>query len=276
MDNIVKHWAVLPRRFPSLANVKTIGHMPCKLDWVRTTFGTFNFSLILKGGGSFHALGKSWSVEAPCILVEPPGIWLEYGPESPHEFWHEFYIIYDAESSDYFKKIGFYKNEAFVFDMVSDVFLKTRLQKLDQLAGDPKDPGLADRIDRECEMLLLDCFCGGPILERTESERKIEEIQLYVRSNLRECIDWDQVAENHGMSPATFRRYWRRRFSHPPGKYLLRLRIQEAKRLLIESSLPINQIADRVGFQDPLYFSRVFRAEAQLPAREYRKSFQIR
>ena len=48
-------------------------------------------------------------------------------------------------------------------------------------------------------------------------------------------------------------------------------RLQEARRLLVESDLSIGEIATRLGFEDPLYFSRRFHQYACSTASEYRR-----
>ena len=53
-------------------------------------------------------------------------------------------------------------------------------------------------------------------------------------------------------------------------EHIKNLRIEEAKRLLAETDLPVSRIADRVGFTDYNYFCRVFKRETGMPAKKYR------
>ena len=54
-------------------------------------------------------------------------------------------------------------------------------------------------------------------------------------------------------------------------EHIRNLRINEAKRLLIETTLPIHVISDKVGFNDYNYFCRIFKKMAGIPAKQYRK-----
>jgi AraC-like DNA-binding protein len=47
--------------------------------------------------------------------------------------------------------------------------------------------------------------------------------------------------------------------------------MRRARRLLAETDLPVREIATRLGYEDPLYFSRVFRKVVGLPATAYRE-----
>ncbi|MFA6288621.1 MAG: AraC family ligand binding domain-containing protein [Opitutaceae bacterium] len=67
-----------------------------KTNWMRTDFHVCAFSIILRGRGEFHRLGRLWPVQAPCVITQWPGEYLEYGP-AKGETWDECYIIYKAE-----------------------------------------------------------------------------------------------------------------------------------------------------------------------------------
>lgn len=58
-----------------------------------------------------------------------------------------------------------------------------------------------------------------------------------------------------------------------PVKYITRIRMNEAKRLLSESSLHVWEVASIVGYENPLYFSRVFSSVVGIPPSEYKKRF---
>ncbi|MBD2870326.1 helix-turn-helix domain-containing protein [Paenibacillus arenilitoris] len=56
-------------------------------------------------------------------------------------------------------------------------------------------------------------------------------------------------------------------------KYLTDNRMNEAKKLLLESSLSVKEVASIVGYENPLYFSRVFRGSVGVPPSLYKKRF---
>jgi AraC family transcriptional regulator, transcriptional activator for feuABC-ybbA operon len=88
-------------------------------------------------------------------------------------------------------------------------------------------------------------------------------------------VDFDAIAAENGMSPSTFRRRWQEALDRPPGRYLQDLRMQEACRQLVETRRPVREIAQSVGFEDELYFSRRFRQERGLAPRDYRKRYSL-
>ena len=54
-------------------------------------------------------------------------------------------------------------------------------------------------------------------------------------------------------------------------KYVNKLRIEKAKKLLKESSIPVSEIAKQVGIEDSYYFSRLFKKYAGVSPKSYRE-----
>ena len=81
----------------------------------------------------------------------------------------------------------------------------------------------------------------------------------------------DELATAAGVSVTHYSSLFRRRTGFAPIDFLIRLRVQHACRLLDTTKLPIGEIAERVGFRDPYYFTRCFRRVMGSAPRAYRK-----
>lgn len=66
------------------------------------------------------------------------------------------------------------------------------------------------------------------------------------------------LAAEAAMSPGTFARSFRRMMSEPPIHYVIRRRMEEAKRQIQQSSLPIEEIAINLGYNDVSFFRELF------------------
>jgi len=256
----------IPRRHPHPLPVKIIASDPQKFDTVRHRFNTLNFSLILRGRGHYRSEEGSWVVRPPFVFTAFPGRRVEYGP---HQDWEELFIVYDAKLRDRLAAAGFADEPAWRIASLGNISILINLLK-DHLRNVDRQ-GEADRIDRVCESLLVECHLGRERVYTDEKERVIHNIQAYVEENYLEDHDFDKLARDYGLSPTTFRRYWGRLIGQPPARFVMDLRIQRAKRLLLESRMPIKSIASYLNFDDPLYFSRKFRDSVGLPATRYRK-----
>lgn len=104
-----------------------------------------------------------------------------------------------------------------------------------------------------------------------DQTRIVETALGYIESNFREKITLDILAEECFTNKYHLSHLFTRVQGMSIGKYILGKRIGEAKRLLGDPSLPIEQVAERAGFYDPGYFCRVFKKETGVPPSAYRK-----
>jgi len=84
-----------------------------------------------------------------------------------------------------------------------------------------------------------------------------DRVQSYLLSHYHRPVSLAQVAKAMGCSSAYLCRHYRELTNQTPFQYLRDIRIEAAKRLLL-SDVPIARVAEMVGFDDPLYFSKVF------------------
>lgn len=81
------------------------------------------------------------------------------------------------------------------------------------------------------------------------------------------------LARHAGLSPSRFRERFQQETGATPREFLRSLRLNEGKRLLRETRLPVKEIAERCGYGDLVAFSRAFqRRFATTPARYRRES----
>ena len=74
-----------------------------------------------------------------------------------------------------------------------------------------------------------------------------------------EELDTTALAKELGMSRANLHRKVKQLTNEAPGRYLKRLRMERAQHQLLHTQLNINEIAYKVGYADPAYFTRVYR-----------------
>lgn len=98
-------------------------------------------------------------------------------------------------------------------------------------------------------------------------------ITAYILSHYTE-IDFSvkAVAEYSGISETHLRRIFKQDLNISPIKYINCLKLDKAKNMLQNSNYTINEIALSVGFDDPYYFSRLFKRETGLSPSEYKKN----
>ena len=93
-----------------------------------------------------------------------------------------------------------------------------------------------------------------------------EVIELHLFSNLK----LDQLAKLCNLSLSSFKREFKKEFNDSPTNYINQKRIEKAKELLMVTDLSISEIAYETGFQDSLYFTRLFKKKIGVPPTVYR------
>ncbi len=85
----------------------------------------------------------------------------------------------------------------------------------------------------------------------------------------------EALAAELGLSPVQFTRRFRAAFGETPSRFLKSLRLARARRLLGDTELTLAEIAERCGYENGFYLSRVFTAETGLPPSEYRRRRRV-
>ena len=95
----------------------------------------------------------------------------------------------------------------------------------------------------------------------------------YIEKNYMQGISLEQVAGvfhfNTNYFSSLFKNYTGMNFSD----YLLKLRLERGKVLLLETSLKVYEIAEKVGYKDPKYFNKVFKNVFGMTPEEYRRLY---
>jgi len=264
------HIASLPRRVPYVTQVAHIGHIPEKTNWIDREFEVMAFSLILSCRGHLYVAGREIEIKAPCVIVEYPPLHFRYGPTPT---WQELYISYPGSSLAAFTQMGLVRPDRFTWPIRSVSKCKRFLDELAELMRHLDVLGNADRIDRLAERIISETLLDAEEVVVDAAHRSLLELKGYVEEHYLEELDFDGVARKFGFSPSTFRRVWLKHMPESPVRFVNNLRMKQACRLLCETDLPIMEIAESLGYGDPLYFSKKFHKHTGETARDYRRRY---
>lgn len=101
---------------------------------------------------------------------------------------------------------------------------------------------------------------------------EIERAAHYFNENYNTQLNIEEYAKSRHMSACWFIRSFRQIVKVTPMQYILSLRMANAQSLLESTEYNITEIAEAVGYENPLYFSRLFRKHVGVSPSEYRKS----
>jgi len=107
-------------------------------------------------------------------------------------------------------------------------------------------------------------ICENPLKER---------IRNFIAENRQGNISLNLLSSFLNLSPSRVSQIVKEYFGMTLPQTVTRFRLEHARMLLTNTVLPIAEVSRQCGFNDPLYFSKVFHKEAHLTPREFHKRF---
>lgn len=116
------------------------------------------------------------------------------------------------------------------------------------------------------------------LLQNAAAEQKSDPISAIlnrIHHHYCEPLSIERLAEEFSMDPAYLSRKFTERQGVSPKQYLLRKRMERAKELLCTTDASIFEIAVAVGYEDQLYFSRIFKKHTGLSPSDFRRQHAL-
>lgn len=223
----------------------------------------------VRGEGEFVAESVRFVLRPGQIVVLPPHASHSY--RSAGGTWVLHYIGFDGLLCQRMMAVlGLGESGVYEAENVS-CFL-TRLRTLEQLAVSSE----ADTVSRSQELyaLLLDLSAGLrrlPNSRAAESEGMEKEMILYLEDHFQEDISLDMLAAQFRRTPEHLCALFKAATGETVSHYLRRIRIHQAKVLLMERpDASLREISEACGFHSLSYFGKVFRESTGFTPQGYR------
>ena len=137
-------------------------------------------------------------------------------------------------------------------------------------------PEMLEMYLRQIFIKLQRHFKSSITTVNSHAAEEIDKAISYFSEHYNEPISIDDYAEQNHVSASWFIRNFRLYAGITPKQFILQKRIYNAEALLQNTQYNINEIAQIVGYDNPLYFSRIFQKAKGLSPSEYRKNAKSR
>lgn len=268
MDFPFRHWSAARRRFPASLQVANTNLIENRLFHLERTFLNFSYSILFKGKGYLKRQGHTYALTAPCAYIVYPGETISCGPSSDAHAWNHLYFDFEAKYVPELERTKLIDKSNRAWTVGNPSYLWSLTEELCALSHVFPLETAVDRVDRLCERMIIESQM--PSESETSEQRVIDRVIQKMKRAPGNHFDLAETARLSGMSEATFRRRWIDNVGSTPRRYLEQLRLHEACRILVETSLPVKEVAQKVGFDDEFYFSRRFHALMSISPRAYR------
>ena len=106
----------------------------------------------------------------------------------------------------------------------------------------------------------------------TKSNVSLEKILLYIRTHSEQNITLSSISREFNMSKSYISRLFRDFLNTTASHYINQIRLSNACELLLNSNMPISEIAEKSGYSDQYYFSKIFRKFFSVSPSAFRKN----
>jgi AraC family transcriptional regulator, arabinose operon regulatory protein len=235
----------------------------------------FIINMTVKGRGKVFDGDDAFDCNPGDLLLFPPDAAHFYGraPDSPDWYHRWIYFRPRAYWAPWLKwrnqvnKVGrlTLSDKALIAEF-DDLF-----QQIEQTykAGRRSSEELAINL---LERLLIRCFEETPENRITPIDQRIEQACQFLSRNLAEEVNLAEIARHVCLSPSRLAHLFREQMGVNIVRWREEQRMILAKHLLHSTCLPITRIASTVGYDDQMYFSRVFRKRVGTSPSEFRQS----
>ncbi len=103
--------------------------------------------------------------------------------------------------------------------------------------------------------------------------RPIRQAKQYIQNHYQEPISLETVSEIVGLSPAYFSTLFKKYENEGFAKYLINVRVEQAKIILRESNISISEVCKKVGYNDIKHFNQTFEKVTGVKPTTYRKLY---
>jgi AraC family transcriptional regulator of arabinose operon len=230
----------------------------------------------IEGEGWFEIHNQIQNVIANQVFILPKDVAHSYGCNSKKP-WTIYWIHFDGQKAAFFAE-NFLKPILILPER--DSRIEDRLKLFEEIIATLKNGYSINNLDFSVTSLFyllgslkyLGAYRDSSKINQKNFQNDIIEVAIhFMRENVRKRITLKEIAEYVGFSPSHFSGLFQRKTGHSPLNYFIQLKIQEACHHLDFSEMKVNQISILVGFDDPLYFSRIFSRIMGSSPSDYRK-----
>ncbi|MFV0358284.1 arabinose operon transcriptional regulator AraC [Tropicimonas sp.] len=233
-------------------------------------------NLTVDGVGQVFDGAATFTVKPGDLLLFPPDVRHYYGRAAEADkWWHRW--IYFQPRAFWRPWLEWERQSDGVFLLrdsgelqFSDMFrLFTEVEKWSVL-----DDNLSmDLAFNRLEQILLSCARADRALRSTTTvvDDRILAACTLITENLHKPLGVKEVAEHVCLSPSRLSHLFRKYVGTGVVQWRDAQRVQYAMQILRITNMPIKALSQVVGYDDPLYFSRVFRKHTNLSPRAFRE-----
>lgn len=220
----------------------------------------------IDGCGIVEVENRTFDLHPHQAFCLPPGKHHRYYADSRTP-WTIFWIHFKGEAA-----VLYPPEEETVIEIHSEPS-QNRIQTLFQMLFRVMDRnytlGNFIYISQMTSTILSEIYFREKTDTNTPYDHHVTTVIRYMYQNLERTLTLQEISEEVRLSKSYLNSIFKSQTGHAPVDFFIRLKMQEACKLLKESTLYIYEVSIRVGYKDPYYFSRIFKKIVGVSPKEY-------
>lgn len=251
--------------------ITEMGHLPGRtLRRENVTFDSWAFAYIAGGSGNYQVNGGALQpVEAGSLFFVFPHANFHYGPDE-NGWWDEYYVRFEGIRIQEWLRDWLSHTET-VKQIGYDETVIGKLELMHMLV-DSGEPANVDRASLLLESILFECILKSREPPKNRVKQHVSQIIMEISNELYRPLDTVKLAERIHLSVPSLRRIVSQYTGFPLNEYIHRLKVAEAKKLLLNTDMQVKDISKALCYTDVFYFSRVFKKYVGVAPNHYRSS----
>lgn len=227
---------------------------------------------IASGKAHFYFNGEEEILSAGHMILYRPKEeqrYYYYGDEQPEIYWVHF-TGYNVKNI--LRKYGIADDVHTIFTGTSLEYKRiymAMIQELQMCKDDYEE--LLVHYFSELLIMIHRIIVEKPKKKNIILMQEMDQAVQYFQEHYNEPLSIKEYAADHNLSEGWFIQNFKQYTNSTPAQYLLSLRIHNAKVLLESTNYNVTEISNIVGYENPLYFSRIFKKQTGFSPSEYRK-----
>lgn len=229
--------------------------------------------ICLDGHGKVRYQEQEQVLRAGQALLLPKGMSHKYQSDKK-EPWTIFWVHMDGHLAEQFTSMMFASDEAnLIFEVsnMTEVLLEfEQLLACRQATYQFNNFVLASNILRKIFSYFISQ--NQVLLTSDQSQINLQIMDGFLEKNIDSQVTLEEMAEVSGLSKFHFAKKFQKQTGLSPVRYFLELKIKHACELIDRTQLTIKEVSSRLGYDDPYYFSRLFKKIMGISPKQYRES----
>lgn len=225
---------------------------------------------LLEGDGEFESekSGKQ-NISAGQVVFLFPGVWHRYRPKK-NSPWRTYWIGFDGQFARHVMDTGFVVPVRPVIDMGYHERIVRLFQEIEHI-GNEEWAGYQQIMAGLLIQLLGEIHARQrrQPFQHSGHEDMIRHAKILFLQTLDQSIQMDHIAGQLGVGYSLFRRLFKQYTGMSPRQYVIQLRIEKAKDLLLDRRNNVKEVAYLVGFESNHYFTRLFKEKTGLTPTQF-------